>query len=278
MAVKEDVIEMGRKLGEGAFGAVYMAKYKNMDVAVKLIEIKNEEQLSVIRNEARIIARLSKYPECVKHIICYHDLFISTFLKRETAFIITDYFDGNPLSDYLAFFEHTDKSTLLKILLQIAITFNDIHLKGVVHRDIKPENILFNEGLMDIYIIDFGLACILDRCNVKRVKGTPLYIAPEVLFKKVTNPKELISADVYSIGLTFYYILNKGDYPYDIYKVKSIKEFADVIVNNEPTKSNSGYSDVDNIIMNLIKKDPKERYTLNGTIRLLSESYAQITK
>ena len=58
------------------------------------------------------------------------------------------------------------------------------HSRGVVHRDIKPENILFHTEDADssIVIIDFGTSRTFKRGKkMKKVLGTPYYIAPEVI-------------------------------------------------------------------------------------------------
>lgn len=62
-----------------------------------------------------------------------------------------------------------------------------MHAHDITHRDLKPENILISrkEGEIGIKVADFGLSAYLesselfvDRC------GTPIYMAPELAFKK----------------------------------------------------------------------------------------------
>ena len=58
-----------------------------------------------------------------------------------------------------------------------------LHEKGVVHRDIKGANILLGvDGMCKL--ADFGAAGILDDIaaqNLKSLKGTPYWMAPEVM-------------------------------------------------------------------------------------------------
>lgn len=53
-------------------------------------------------------------------------------------------------------------------------------VKEIVHRDIKPENILIHED-STLKISDFGESKFLQRGNAQTMKGTVLYMAPEIL-------------------------------------------------------------------------------------------------
>ena len=50
----------------------------------------------------------------------------------------------------------------MKIISQVILAVNHLHLHGVVHRDIKAENIMFKASNdlndLDIKLIDFGLS------------------------------------------------------------------------------------------------------------------------
>lgn len=57
-----------------------------------------------------------------------------------------------------------------------------IHLKRIIHKDLKPENIFLSEGEI-VKIGDFGLSESGTQQGeaTKKQKGTPLYMAPELL-------------------------------------------------------------------------------------------------
>ena len=85
-----------------------------------------------------------------------------------------------------------DETEAAQIIYQLLNAVSYIHKNGVVHRDIKPENILFQTTDADssIKLIDFGLSRKHDESAeppMSAIVGTPYYIAPEVLQKKLTS-------------------------------------------------------------------------------------------
>lgn len=69
--------------------------------------------------------------------------------------------------------------------IQLCSALRYLHSRGVIHRDLKPQNILVCSGGR-VKIGDFGFAKILNRGNplLRSVKGTPLYMAPELIEEK----------------------------------------------------------------------------------------------
>ena len=94
---------------------------------------------------------------------------------------------------------------------------NYLNSKGVCHRDIKLENIMIfdNHSLQNIKLIDFGLSRQINfqvgKININdegKCSGTPYYVAPEVISRKITT-----ASDLWSIGVVMYQCLT-GHLPF----------------------------------------------------------------
>ena len=131
-----------------------------------------------------------------------------------------------------------DSIDLMDILLQLADGLNFIHEKNLVHRDLRPENALIwvehdqgqnAQGNLEVVMkwSDFGL-----NKRTRNYESRLNWLAPEMLKETYTNtaeiqmrgdgnaPRHLLrgtaKSDVFSEGLTFAYILLRGEHPYGI--------------------------------------------------------------
>jgi eukaryotic-like serine/threonine-protein kinase len=95
---------------------------------------------------------------------------------------------------------------ILKYISQTANALAYAHETGIIHRDIKPANIMVTTG-DEVKVTDFGIAKMLegsDATMAGAVLGTPLYMSPE----QVTGTPVDNKADIYSMGITMYELLN----------------------------------------------------------------------
>lgn len=196
-------------LGEGKFGLVKLGVHKKTGekVAIKIIKKDSMDQkdLELVRSEIDIM-KLCRHKNIVR--------LLDHFENSEFIFIVMEYLAGGDLGNFSKKkkYSFTEEEVAI-VIYQITVGIDYLHQYGVVHRDLKPDNIMLAKpgDITHIKIMDFGLSKIMGpQEKVADGFGTLSFVAPEVLIRKPYN-KEV---DIWSIGITLYYILT-GTLPFD---------------------------------------------------------------
>lgn len=101
------------------------------------------------------------------------------------------------------------EDTVVKLALDLCNALILCKSRNIVHRDIKPQNI-FVSADGDFKLGDFGIAKTAERTTSGTKTGTYKYMAPEVY----NNQPYGHSADIYSLGMVLYWLLNERRTPF----------------------------------------------------------------
>ena len=219
VSVGKQVFIVQQRLGNGAFGVVYKVKDEAYSTvyALKDILCKDKAQIEDAIREVKTMQKLSH--ENVISVLGADHLKDAQGLHM---LILSEYCAGGNLNERLNQ-KSTDEMNL-KWMRQIAAGLAYLHSQNVVHRDLKPENVLLTaKPKEDVKLADFGLArefvalkSIAARSDdgswlrgyaqfyMDSVVGTPHWMAPEVFNGRYTD-----KADVFSLGILFFAILER---------------------------------------------------------------------
>ncbi|KAF2353564.1 MIT protein [Trinorchestia longiramus] len=196
------------KIGCGGYADVYRA-YKKPPAPKEFVAIKavSRSNLSTgatdnLITEIRLLKRLKH-----EHIVQLED-----FLCDENyVYIVMEYCGGGDLSHFIRSRHRLPEMACQRFLQQLASALKYMRDENVSHFDLKPQNILLASRKNPVVkIADFGLAQHMpDSESMSKIKGSPLYMAPEILLEKQYDAK----VDLWSVGVILYECLF-GKAPY----------------------------------------------------------------
>uniref|UniRef100_A0ACD5Y4V4 Uncharacterized protein n=1 Tax=Avena sativa TaxID=4498 RepID=A0ACD5Y4V4_AVESA len=182
-------------VGEGSFGKVYKGrrKYTRQTVAMKFIlkHGKSDKDIHNLRQEIEILRKL-KHENIIE--------MIDAFETPQEFCVVTEFAQGE-LFEVLEDDKCLPEEQVQAIAKQLVKALYYLHSNRIIHRDMKPQNILIGKGSI-VKLCDFGFARAMSANTVvlRSIKGTPLYMAPELVREQPYNH----TADLWSLGVILY--------------------------------------------------------------------------
>lgn len=205
--------EIIRRIGEGGYGTVYLAKLKNRAeyLALKIIASKGiererkalEKYLNISdRNNMVEIIDFGSTKEFLYYCTPLADSLDENFQPEDFRWqpkSLQNLIERKLEGSSTVWFSHSEILDMISPVFDAAIVLGENKL---LHRDIKPDSVLFFCGKAKL--ADFGLV-EQDVRSLSNI-GTPLYIAPSWYVNKGGNP------DAYGIAATLYTLIS-GNLP-----------------------------------------------------------------
>ena len=212
------------KIGEGGFGAVYVAEQEGSLIRprvcwLKIIKLGMDTRAVVARFEAeRQALAMMDHPNIAK-------VFDAGATEAGRPYFVMELVRGVDVTDYC------DQNNLspakrLNLFVQVCQAIGHAHQKGIIHRDIKPSNILvtLHDGIPIPKVIDFGIAKATQGdltektvyTQFQQFIGTPAYMSPEQV--EISGLDVDTRSDIYSLGVLLYELLT-GLTPFDAKEV-----------------------------------------------------------
>ena len=181
--------------------------------------------------------------------------------------------------------DQIERQAFVRLGIDICHALEICHQNGILHLDVKPDNIFVNDRLPSEVVFklgDFGVSRDYLKAHSDSVmQGTLLYMAPEVSRNEAAG----CQADLYSLGLTLYRLMNCNRLPFlEEKQFPSHEDLKDAtrmrlsgITLPEPKEASSAFSDV---IRKACAYRPEDRYrnaiemkkALTGLLRKKSDS------
>ncbi|KFK28870.1 hypothetical protein AALP_AA7G059100 [Arabis alpina] len=198
--IRWEDLQLGEEVGRGSFAAVHRGVWNGSDVAIKVYfeGDYNAMTLTECKKEINIMKKL-RHPNVL--------LFMGAICSEEKSAIVMEYLPRGSLFKILHNSNQPlDKKRRLRMALDVARGMNYLHRRNppIVHRDLKSSNLLVDRN-WNVKVGDFGLSTWKNATflSSRSGKGTPQWMAPEVLRSEPSNEK----SDVFSFGVILWELM-----------------------------------------------------------------------
>ncbi|XP_022168997.1 serine/threonine-protein kinase fused isoform X3 [Myzus persicae] len=243
------------KIGEGSFGKVFKALHTTTNSIVAFKFIFKLDKLKTLQQEVDIQQKLH-HPNIVKMIESF---------GNENGIALVMEFVPRSLKEIIETEGILSEERTQVIICHLVSALHYLHQKNILHRDLKPPNVLLDNN--DVAkLCDFGLARFMltgtQVLTQASLKGTPLYMAPEVINSPVIPPIYNHNADLWSLGCIAYHLLC-GKPPFD---TKCLMHLVQMMKDQPIVWPDTVSVVCQNFLEQLLQKNPLQRLTWPGLL------------
>lgn len=238
--------EIVHKLGGGMFGLVFKARKESIgkDYAIKFLKVDDESVRDAVLRELESVRWFAQID---------HPNLVSIEDKGEVdgiPFLVMSYAGQETLQKRIQQ-GSMSRDEALRIFAQAARGVQALHERSLVHFDLKPANIFLKGDVARVG--DFGLSKLVteSRNSLSFGRGTPYYMAPEMLQRKGDA-----RSDLYSLGVILYECLCgevpfRGDSEWEVLRKHEVEA---------PKFPAAMRADDVRILKRCLQKKPEDRY------------------
>jgi len=248
--------ELIKPIGRGAYGEVWIAR--SVTGAFRAVKIVRRSSFDHDRPFEREFEGIQKFEPVsrthdsqvdILHVGRGEDYFYYVMELADDQVtggqINPDNYHPRTLKSDLLFHSRLSFEECVSIGLALTTALEHLHQSGLVHRDVKPSNIIFVNGVAKL--ADIGLVTGVD--TTRSYVGTEGFAAPE--------GSGTAQGDLYSLGKVLY----------EMSTGKDRQEFPELPTNLRELPEREGLMELNAVIAQACRHDPRDRYTSAGAMR-----------
>jgi serine/threonine protein kinase len=213
-------------------------------------KLSNKNNVGDVENELRIMkmcdhSNIVKVKQAIAH--------------EKSVWIVVKHHKYGSLTTMLEKWGRLNEIQIATICKQILSALDYLHSLNIIHLDIKSDNILVSEDY-EMIITDFGVSVHTQTGYFGEVRGTPFWMAPEVISSEYRQGTYTTKADIWSFGILVWELMHNGEPPH----FNSDPMDALVSIMNGPApkipQPQKWSSDLNDFMSRILDKDTNQRW------------------
>ena len=182
--------------------------------------------------------------------------------KRKYLYVVTEFIDGQTLTQWMIDNPRPDLETVRGIVEQIGKGLRAFHRRDMLHQDLRPENVMIDKT-GTAKIIDFGSTRVAgvteteENHEQNEILGTVQYTAPEYFLGEGGSSR----SDLFSLGVITYQMLT-GNLPYgaEVARTKTKSAMRKLRYQSALRDDRDLPAWIDEVLKKAVHVDPTRRY------------------